>query len=37
MAGATMPPEALNPELAAEPRERQGKGWLDRLTGGLFG
>jgi cell division protein FtsA len=37
MAGATLPPEALNPELAAEPRERQGKGWLDRLTGGLFG
>ncbi len=36
MAGATLPPEALNPELAAEPRERQGKGWLSRLTGGLF-
>ncbi len=37
MAGATMPPEALNPDLAAEPAERDGKGWLNRLTGGLFG
>jgi cell division protein FtsA len=36
MAGATLPPEALNPELAAGPRETQGTGWLGRLTGGLF-
>jgi len=36
MAGATLPPEALNPERAAEPRQTQGKGWLSRLTGGLF-
>ncbi len=36
MAGATLPPEALNPELAASPREAQGTGWLGRLTGGLF-
>ncbi len=37
MAGATLPPEALNPELAGEPLERKGRGWLGRLTGGLFG
>lgn len=37
MAGATLPPEALNPELASRPSETQGKGWLGRLTGGLFG
>ena len=36
MAGATMPPEALNPELALETRQTKGKGWLGRLTGGLF-
>ena len=36
MAGATLPPEALNPDLAAQPRETKGKGWLGRLTGGLF-
>jgi cell division protein FtsA len=36
MAGATLPPEALNPEMAGEPRETKGKGWLGRLTGGLF-
>ena len=36
MAGATLPPEALNPELALETRETKGKGWLGRLTGGLF-
>ena len=35
MAGATMPPEALNPDLAAEPKQRQG-GFFSRLTG-LFG
>jgi cell division protein FtsA len=36
MAGATLPPEALNPERAAEPRQTKGKGWLGWLTGGLF-
>ncbi len=36
MAGATLPPEALNPELALEPRQTRSKGWLGRLTGGLF-
>lgn len=35
LAGATMPPELLNPELApAEPARR---GFLNRLTGGLWG
>jgi cell division protein FtsA len=35
IAGATMPPELLNPELApAEPARR---GFLNRLTGGLWG
>jgi cell division protein FtsA len=34
-AGATMPPEILNPELA--PAAGGGKGWLARLTGGLIG
>jgi cell division protein FtsA len=36
MAGATMLPEALNPELAQGPAER-GKSLFSRLTGGLFG
>jgi cell division protein FtsA len=36
MAGATLPPEILNPELAQKPDER-GRGFLARLTGGLFG
>ncbi len=36
MAGATLPPEALNPDMALAPREIKGKGWLGRLTGGLF-
>jgi len=36
MAGATLPPEALNPDLARAPRENKGKGWLSRLTGSLF-
>ena len=36
MAGATMPPEALNPDLAAEPQQRQGS-FFRRITGGLFG
>ena len=37
MAGATMPPEVLNPELASMPAETGTKGWLFRLTGGLLG
>jgi len=37
MAGATMPPEVLNPELASLPAETGTKGWLFRLTGGLLG
>lgn len=37
MAGATMPPEALNPELAAIAPERRKNGFLQRLAGGLFG
>ena len=36
-AGATMPPEVLNPELASSPADSGTKGWLHRLTGGLFG
>jgi hypothetical protein len=32
-----MPPEVLNPDLASEPDRRAGKGWLNRLTGSLFG
>jgi cell division protein FtsA len=36
MAGATMPPETLNPEVIADEPERAG-GWLNRLTGGLLG
>jgi len=37
MAGATMPPDVLNPELAAQAGERNAKGWLHRLTRGLIG
>ena len=37
MAGATMPPEMLNPQLASQREENSGKGWLYRLTGGLIG
>lgn len=36
MAGATMPPESLNPDLARAPQTRD-RGLLNRLTGGLFG
>ncbi|MDE2183627.1 MAG: cell division protein FtsA [Alphaproteobacteria bacterium] len=36
-AGATMPPDVLNPELASSPETSGTKGWLSRLTGGLFG
>lgn len=37
MAGATMPPEMLNPQLASQREENSSKGWLYRLTGGLIG
>jgi len=37
MAGATMPPEVLNPELTSPSSENGTKGWFSRLTGGLFG
>ena len=37
MAGATMPPEVLNPELQSQQSENGNKGWLARLTGGLIG
>jgi cell division protein FtsA len=33
MAGALLPPEILNPEMAALPAAGQDKGWLSRLTG----
>ena len=34
MAGATMPPDVINPELAALPgAQAKGSGWLRRLTG----
>jgi cell division protein FtsA len=36
MAGATLPPEVLNPEFARETQSGQSKGWFSRLTGGLF-
>ena len=36
MAGATMPPEALNPDLA-EPEDRKPSGFFRRLAVGLFG
>jgi hypothetical protein len=32
-----MAPEILNPDLASEPEQRSAKGWLNRLTGSLFG
>jgi cell division protein FtsA len=37
MAGATMPPEALNPDLANFAPERRQNGFFRRLAGGLFG
>jgi cell division protein FtsA len=37
MAGATMPPEVLNPELQSQQSENGSKGWLSRLTRGLIG
>ena len=33
MAGALLPPEILNPELAIQPAAREGKSWFSRLTG----
>ena len=33
MAGALLPPEILNPEMAAHPAGGKGKSWLSRLTG----
>jgi cell division protein FtsA len=37
VAGASMAPELLNPDLASAPEQRSAKGWLNRLTGSLFG
>jgi len=37
MAGATMPPEVLNPDLAMGPRRRRKNEWLGKLAGRLFG
>jgi len=37
MAGATMPPEALNPDLAHLAPERRQNSFFRRLAGGLFG
>lgn len=36
MAGATMPPDVLNPDLDVEPEKRKG-GFIKHLVGGLFG
>ena len=36
MAGATLPPEVLNAEIAREAPSGQAKGWFARLTAGLF-
>jgi cell division protein FtsA len=33
MAGALLPPEVLNPELAVEPASHKGQSWFSRLTG----
>jgi cell division protein FtsA len=37
MAGATMPPEMINPNLAIGPGARANKSWLARLTGRWLG
>src|SRR5580698_2401170 len=37
MAGALLPPEILNPEMAAHPAAGQSKSWLARLTGRWLG
>jgi cell division protein FtsA len=36
MAGATLPPEVLNPETGRAAPAGPAKGWLARLTGALF-
>jgi len=36
VAGATMPPEVLNPDPSNAADDNASKGWLSRLTGGLF-
>lgn len=36
MAGTTMPPEVLNPDVDPEPQENKG-GFIKQLVGGLFG
>ena len=36
MAGATMPPEALNPDFDPEPKQHK-RGFIRDLVGGLFG
>jgi cell division protein FtsA len=36
VAGATMPPEILNPGPEVSQDDNNGKGWFSRLTGGLF-
>src|SRR5579862_3608192 len=36
VAGATMPPEILNPGPEVSADDSNGKGWFSRLTGGLF-
>jgi cell division protein FtsA len=37
MAGALLPPEILNPELAIQPAASEGKSWFNRLTGRWLG
>jgi cell division protein FtsA len=37
MAGATMPPEILNPDIAPPQEETREAGFLRRLVGGIFG
>jgi len=32
MAGATMPPELLNPDIAINPAKEKSENWLSRLT-----
>jgi cell division protein FtsA len=37
MAGATMPPEVLNPDFTPEPEQARGVSFFHKITGGLFG
>jgi cell division protein FtsA len=37
VAGATMPPEALNPDLAIQVPQNRQNSFFRRLAGGLFG